>query len=134
MSKKNAHKGFGGPPMFATRILEALTEGKLDWRTLLNDFVQEEICDYSFSPPDRRFGDSDFFLPDFNDFETETQNMKTDCLETCTDFDSWLNKLVETFAEEYDVDKDQVMKEVKSDSNFLEDLRFEYDDLVDMLD
>jgi hypothetical protein len=74
------------------------------------------------------------FSTDFNDFETETQNMKTDCLDTCTDFDSWLNKLVETFAEEYDVDKDQVLKEVKSDSNFLEDLHFEYDDLVDMLD
>ena len=25
------------------------------------------------------------FSTDFNDFETETQNMKTDCLETCTD-------------------------------------------------
>ena len=50
------------------------------------------------------------FSTDFNDFETATQNMKTDCLETCTDFDSWLNKLVETFAEEYDVDKEQVMK------------------------
>ena len=60
--------------------------------------------------------------------------MKTDCLETCTDFDSWTAKLVDTFVEEYDVDKDQVLKEVKSDSNFLEDLHFEYDDLVDMLD
>ena len=33
---------------------------------MLNDFIQEEVCDYSFSPPDRRFGDSPFFLPDFN--------------------------------------------------------------------
>jgi predicted metal-dependent peptidase len=61
--------------MFATRILEALTEGKLDWRTLLNDFVQEEICDYSFSPPDRRFGDSDFFLPDFNEKQEMVKNV-----------------------------------------------------------
>jgi hypothetical protein len=74
------------------------------------------------------------FSTDFNDFETKTQNMKTDCLETCTDFDSWTDKLVDTFVEEYDVDKDQLVKDMKSDSNFMEDLRFEYDDLVDMLD
>ena len=74
------------------------------------------------------------FSTDFNDFETATQNMKTDCLETCTDFDSWLNKLVDTFVEEYDVDKNQLVQDMKNDSNFIEDLRFEYDDLVDMLD
>ncbi len=53
-------------------LLEALNLGRasapiLDWRTLLQDFLQEMICDYSFSPPDRRFGDFDFFLPDFNE-------------------------------------------------------------------
>ena len=74
------------------------------------------------------------FSTDFNDFETATQNMKTDCLETCTDFDSWANKLVDTFVEEYDVDKNQLVQDMKNDSNFMEDLRFEYDDLVDMLD
>ena len=31
--------------------------------------MQEEINDYSFSPPDRRFSDTDFFLPDFNETE-----------------------------------------------------------------
>ena len=38
----------------------------LDWRSLLNAFVQEEICDYSFTPPDRRMSESEFFLPDYN--------------------------------------------------------------------
>lgn len=74
------------------------------------------------------------FSTDFNDFETATQNMKTDCLETYTDFDSWTTKLVDTFVEEYDVDKNQLVQDMKNDSNFMEDLRFEYDDLVDMLD
>ena len=40
---------------------------RLDWRALLNAFIQEEICDYSFSPPDRRLQDCEFFLPDFNE-------------------------------------------------------------------
>lgn len=54
-------------PMFAQRLLEKLTKPQLDWRSILNDFIQEEINDYSFSPPDRRFQDSPFFLPDFNE-------------------------------------------------------------------
>lgn len=57
----------GTLPMFAQRMLEKLKEPQTDWRTILNDFIQEEICDYSFSPPDRRFQDSPFFLPDFNE-------------------------------------------------------------------
>lgn len=57
----------GTLPMFAQRMLEKLKKPQTDWRTILNDFIQEEICDYSFSPPDRRFQESPFFLPDFNE-------------------------------------------------------------------
>lgn len=53
-------------PAFAERILKELKKTQTDWRTILNDFIQEEVVDYSFSPPDRRFDDSPFFLPDFN--------------------------------------------------------------------
>ena len=41
----------------------------------MNQFVQEEITDYSFSPPDRRFDDSPFFLPDFNMPEEEVRDI-----------------------------------------------------------
>lgn len=54
-------------PMFAQRIIGELKKPQTDWRTILNDFIQEEIVDYSFTPPDRRFDDSSFYLPDFND-------------------------------------------------------------------
>lgn len=53
--------------MFAQRMLNELMKPQTDWRRILNDFIQEEINDYSFSPPDRRFEDSPFFLPDFNE-------------------------------------------------------------------
>ena len=53
-------------PAFAERLLRELRRSTVDWRTILNEFVQEEVADYSFSPPDRRFGESPFFLPDFN--------------------------------------------------------------------
>lgn len=54
-------------PKFASRILKEMKEGQVDWRAILNDFIQEEVVDYSFTPPDRRFDDSPFFLPDFNE-------------------------------------------------------------------
>ena len=47
----------------------------LDWRAILNSFVQTEITDYSFSLPDRRFSDSDFFLPDYNEETEKVQNV-----------------------------------------------------------
>lgn len=53
-------------PRFAQRILGELRKPQTDWQTILNDFIQEEVVDYSFSPPDRRFDDCPFFLPDFN--------------------------------------------------------------------
>lgn len=54
-------------PGFARRILRELTMPRIHWRTILSEFIQPEINDYSFSPPDRRFGDSPFFLPEYND-------------------------------------------------------------------
>ncbi len=62
-------------PAAAERIYKDLRKSKTDWRRLLCEFVQEEICDYSFSPPDRRFSDSDFFLPDFNDTDIKAENI-----------------------------------------------------------
>ncbi len=57
-----------GPlPAFAERRYNALKKPQIDWRTILSEFVQEEVTDYSFTPPDRRFSEIPFFLPDFND-------------------------------------------------------------------
>ena len=41
----------------------------------MNDFIQEEVVDYSFAPPDRRFDDSPFFLPDFNGKEDRVEDI-----------------------------------------------------------
>lgn len=62
-------------PRFARRLLEELKRPQTDWRTVLNDFIQEEVVDYSFSPPDRRFDDSPFFLPDFNGKEDMVEDI-----------------------------------------------------------
>ena len=56
----------GTLPLFARRMLDQLHEAQTDWRQLLSDFVQVNMVDYSFCPPDRRFDDSPFYLPDLN--------------------------------------------------------------------
>lgn len=66
-SMGDSSKGFGDVPDFVKRMIDKMKEPTIDWKKILDNFVQERICDYSFSPPDRRFFDTDFFLPDFNE-------------------------------------------------------------------
>jgi predicted metal-dependent peptidase len=61
------NKGAGDVPDFVKRMIDKMKKPRIDWKKILNDFVQERINDYSFSPPDRRFNDLEFFLPDFNE-------------------------------------------------------------------
>lgn len=65
----------GSVPLCAQRLLKELKKAQTDWRTLLANFIQEEINDYSFSPPDRRFSESDFFLPDYNEKDESVKNV-----------------------------------------------------------
>ena len=67
--------GRGTLPIGAQRLVGEITKPRANWRQVLAEFVQEEINDYSFSPPDRRFPDSDFFLPDFNDGDGEVKDL-----------------------------------------------------------
>ncbi len=75
MERQNGISAAGNIPMCVERILKELRESQIDWRTILSEFIHEEVCDYTFSPPDRRFPDSPFFLPDFNGTETSVSNI-----------------------------------------------------------
>lgn len=72
-AKAAESKSAGNIPGFLKRLLGQLTKPQKNWKALLQEFVEPEVDDYSFNPPDRRFSDFDFFLPDFND---ETQTVK----------------------------------------------------------
>ncbi|MBQ7294499.1 MAG: hypothetical protein IJW79_12270 [Clostridia bacterium] len=74
-SLDSGNKSRGIVPVGVERIVEELKKPILDWRTILNDFVQEEICDYSFTPPDKRMEDSPFFLPDFNEKDEKAKDL-----------------------------------------------------------
>ena len=80
-------------PLSAKRLFDKLKKAQTDWRTVLNNFIQEDITDYSFSPPDKRFDGFDFYLPDFNEkdetvkdvlFMIDTSgSMSNDMIATC---------------------------------------------------
>lgn len=75
IAQSEGGKGRGTVPLAVERMVEEIKNPTLDWRTILNDFVQEEICDYSFSPPDKRMEDSPFFLPDFNEKDESVKDI-----------------------------------------------------------
>lgn len=60
---------------YLERMWEDKSARVLSWKSLLHHFVQEEINDYSFTPPDRRMQDSDFFLPDYNVYQETIRNV-----------------------------------------------------------
>ena len=60
-------KGIGNVPGYLKRLINNIVKPQKNWKVLLQEFIQPEVDDYSFNPPDRRFGDYDFFLPDYND-------------------------------------------------------------------
>ena len=65
----------GGTTELIERLLDKKRKPQVDWRRVLNAFVQESVCDYSFAPPDRRFAETDFFLPDLNEREFVTKEI-----------------------------------------------------------
>lgn len=75
ISVQNRNHSRGRLPLFAERLWKQLKRPQTDWRTLLHHFICEEITDYSFMPPDRRFDNSPFFLPDFNEKEETVRNI-----------------------------------------------------------
>ena len=85
-----------GMPPGIERRLRALSRSRMDWRMVLHDFIQEDIVDYSFMPPDRRFGESPFFLPDFNEKDETVSNLlfMVDCSGSVSD-----NQMTEAYSE-----------------------------------
>ena len=61
-------------PNAALRAYDLLTNSVVDWRLLLKEFITFDVTDYSFTPPDKRYSDYDFYLPDYN-AESETTNI-----------------------------------------------------------
>lgn len=69
--EKAKEKLAGNLPANLDRLLKSLTKPSINWRDLLYNFVQFDVNDYSFNPPDVR-NQSECILPSFNEAEEET--------------------------------------------------------------
>ena len=72
---QNYQKSVGKTPANVPSLITKLTKPQLDWRVYLQSFIQENIIDYSFCPPDRRFSDGDFILPSFSEPDEEIKDI-----------------------------------------------------------
>ena len=69
------------------------------------------------------------FMTDYNDYESATQNCKTDtfCLEPDICFDEWFDSVCETFCRELDLDIKTVQSEALSNESFMTALEEEFE-------
>ena len=104
--KNSAGKGRSYTSLLLERKFKLKEKRVADWKRILREFVEEQTFDYSFCPPDKRFGDGEFFLPDFNEkeyvvkdvlFMVDTSGSILD--EDLDDFYSELKSIAEQFGE-----------------------------------
>lgn len=63
--KQQLVKNYGKLPESLKRIIEkSYYIPVIDWVSLVSSILSEDVSDYTFNSPDRRFSDADFVLPD----------------------------------------------------------------------
>ena len=75
----------------------------------------------------------ELFSSEFRDYESTTENSKTDYLFDYDDFDQWFEMLVESFVDDTDCDEEQLRIEIQNCPKFVEDMKFEYEQLLELL-
>lgn len=66
----------GSVPGYLKRLIGSIVKPQKNWRELLAEFIQHEINDYGFCPPDRRLYEiTDFFMPSFAEETDMIQDM-----------------------------------------------------------
>ena len=71
---QNGKPGVGSIPAGVERLVKELKESRVNWRELLNEFIEFEINDYTFTPPDRRY-DAEFFMPSFSEMDENLEDV-----------------------------------------------------------
>jgi hypothetical protein len=74
------------------------------------------------------------FCSGFKDYTSATQNEKTDCLAECKNFDEWLDRLINVFADEEEVNAATVRTTALADKKFIETMKAEYEELLELCD
>ena len=82
--------------------------------TLINNFYKE------------------LFSSDFTDNESVLQNTKTDVISEFDTFDEWFDYLVRTYVEDTDCDETKLRSDISNCSEFINDMKTEYEDLREL--
>ena len=75
VSKQMENESYGNAPSYFERLVTKITNPQIDWRYVLNEFIQEEVNDYTFMPPDSRYSEFDFYLPSYSEKDDTVKNI-----------------------------------------------------------
>lgn len=89
--------------------------------------------DYKIYPTDllNRFH-LELFSTDFRNYDSPTQNSKTDYLFDYDNFDDWFEKLISVFVDDTMCNETQLRADLKNYPEFIDGMRTEYDDLIEL--
>ncbi len=62
-------------PANAKIIYDDKREENIDWRKELKEYLLIDTSDYTFTPPDKRNGNADIFLPAYNEVDEDLKNI-----------------------------------------------------------
>lgn len=72
---KTLNKQAGKVSQMLLREIDKYINAQTDWKEVLQNFIQNDNVDYSFNPPDRRFQDNEFILPDLTEKDEKISNI-----------------------------------------------------------
>jgi hypothetical protein len=76
----------------------------------------------------------ELFSSEFRDYESTTENSKTDYLSDYDDdFDEWFEMLIDSFVDDTGCDEEQLRIEIENCPKFVEDMKSEYEQLLEIL-
>lgn len=73
----------------------------------------------------------ELFSTDFRDYDSSTQNSKTDDLFDYDNFDDWFDNLISVFVDDTDCDENELRTDLKNCPKFIEDMKSEYNELLE---
>ena len=74
----------------------------------------------------------ELFSTDFRDYDSPTQNSKTDYLFDYDNFDDWFENVISVFVDDTDCDENELRTDLQNCSQFVEDMKLEYKELLEI--
>ena len=74
----------------------------------------------------------ELFSTDFRDYDSPTQNSKTDYLFDYDNFDDWFNNLISVFVDDSMCNETQLRTDIKNCPEFIENMKSEYEELLEI--